>query len=307
MMRLWTLLSMLLSLLTGVQSYMIDQDCDGDTQFVQNKIDAAFRLIANAVTELNRTPINPNVANWYNTLFGRPVTQAPRMVLQRLTHLAAISQHNQQDQTVPGGIQDVRFYYTTKRITKRADGNYINKNRNLAYKPKELESRFAHCYNLREPTLMITMTWTGEYSKIQICPWYLRNARGYKVMGLIDLNQPFYTAMSKTVIPIAAKFVYTPIDAFVLMDKAIVHELTHTSHAHPSTVDMKPDPYGFKNAVGLVQNWQNKPDSDNNPQMNADSKALFVTGTWIIVAPGGSTIGADGSFSTPIVPPKAKL
>ena len=82
---------------------------------MQNKIDAAFRLIANAVTELNRNPINPDVDNWFNTLFGRPASQLPNnKVLARMNALAAISQHNQIDQTVPGapgvGVTDVRFY-----------------------------------------------------------------------------------------------------------------------------------------------------------------------------------------------------
>lgn len=314
MTRLWIcLITLLLNLLTGVYGYMIDQDCGDDTQFVQNKIDAAFRLIANAVTELNRNPINPDVDNWFNTLFGRPASQLPNSkVLVRMNALAAISQHNQIDQTVPGapgqGVTDVRFYCTTKRITKLDDGRYINKNRsNLAYDPHELESRFAHCYDLTEPTLMITMRFVNLYTEIQICPWFLRKSRGFKVTDLVDTNQPFYATLSKLVIPVAAKILYTPIDVFILMDKVIVHELMHTHQAYPLTVDLGSEPYGFKNAVKLVRAWRGNPTEQNDPQRNADTNALFASGTWIIVAPGGSPIGPDGSFTTPQATPKARL
>lgn len=310
MTRLWIcLITLLLSLLTSVHGYMIDQDCGDDTQFVQNKIDAAFRLIANAVTELNRNPINQDVDNWFNTLFGRPASHLPNSnVLARMNALAAISQHNQNDQTIPGVVTDVRFYCTTKRITKRDDGRYINKDRNnLAYDTNELESRFAHCYDLVEPTLMITMRFIYQYTEIQICPWFLRKSRGLKVTDLVDTNQPFYATLSKLVIPVAAKLLYTPIDVFILMDKVIVHELMHTHQAYPLAVDLSSEPYGFKNAVKLVQAWRANPNAQNDPQLNADSNALFASGTWIIVAPGGSPIGPDGSFRTPQATPKARL
>lgn len=280
---------------------------------MQAKIDAAFRLIANAVTELNRNPINQDVDNWFNTLFGRPASQLPNSkVLVRMNALATISQHNQNDQTIPGpqgeGVTDVRFYCTTKRITKLDNGRYVNKDRNnLVYDTNELESRFAHCYDLKEPTLMITMRFAYQYTEIQICPWFLRKSRGFKVTDLVDTNQPFYATLSKVVIPVAAKLRYTPIDVFILMDKVIVHELMHTHQAYPATMDLSSEPYGFKNAVRLVQAWRGSPNAQNDPQWNADSNALFASGTWIIVAPGGSPIGADGSFTTPQATPKARL
>lgn len=232
-----------------------------------------------------------------------------------MTALAAISQYNQNDQTTGQnyqgegrGITDVRFYCTTKRITRLDDGRYVNKDRNnLVYDTNELESRFAHCYDLVEPTLMITMRFVYQYTEIQICPWFLRKSRGFEVTDLVDTNQPFYATLSKVVIPVAAKLLYTPIDVFMLMDKVIVHELMHTHQAYPLTGDLQPNPYGFKNAVKLVRAWRANPNAQNDPQINADSNALFVSGTWIIVAPGGSPIGPDGSFTTPQATPKARL
>jgi hypothetical protein len=302
---------------------------------VQDRIDAAFRLLANAVTELNRTPIRPDVDNWFNTLFGRPVPSArENYVLQRMTLLAAISQHNQNDQTTPGGIIDVRFYCTTDRITRRNNGIIINKDRNLAYNKEDTKSRFLNCYDLKPPTLMITMRFTNEFNEIQICPWFLRKARGFKFVDLMDTSQPFYSLVSRVAIPLAARTMYTPIDAFLLMDKVIVHELTHTQQSIPATVDQQPNPYGkqapllphscttlcpvtrqltfrlmhsgLKNALEKVQTWRANPNAQNDPQANADSNALFATGTWIMLAPGGSPIGPDGSFTTPNELPKVR-
>ena len=64
---------------------------------------------------------------------------------------------------------------------------------------------------------------------------------------------------------------------------------------------------GFRNAVRLVQAWLGNQNVPNDPQSNADSNALFASGTWIIVAPGGSPIGPDGSFTKPQATPKARL
>jgi hypothetical protein len=140
---------------------------------------------------------------------------------------------------------DVRFYYTTKRIEKRGDGRYVSKDRNnLAYNTKDLTSQFAHCYDISEPTLMITIRFGSEFSKIQICPWFLRKSRGFKFTNLVDLHQFGYSTLSRLAIPIAARTIFTPIDSFLLTDKVIVHELTHTTQGYPSTIDISNEPYG---------------------------------------------------------------
>jgi hypothetical protein len=158
--------------------------------------------------------------------------------------LAAIKTRTDNDQTDGVNVVDVRFYCTTNRIVKRSDGTYVNKDRNLAYSPKQMENRFASYYSIREPTLMITMTWGTDHSEIQICPWFLRKSRGFKFTDIQDTSQSFYALLSRIAIPVVARVVYKPIGALVLMDKVIVHELTHTSQAFPATVDMSENPYG---------------------------------------------------------------
>jgi hypothetical protein len=234
-----------------------------ETQFVQSKIDSAFRLLAGAVTELNKTPVDPNVDNLFDTLFGRGISQAPNShVLGRMTKLAAISALNPVDQTTENadqlgnGLTDVRFYCTWKRVKKIGKDVYVNRDRdNLEYGPNNKMDRFARCYDANPPTLAITMTWHGKFTEIQICPWFLRKSRDFKLSDLSSLaKQPFVAALSKVVIPVAAKVPFTDLDVFVLMDKVIAHELLHTDQASIpiglSCLDISDDPYGKDCIIG---------------------------------------------------------
>ncbi|KAH7348139.1 hypothetical protein BKA66DRAFT_447432 [Pyrenochaeta sp. MPI-SDFR-AT-0127] len=314
MLHIWLCLAvLLLEFHGGVHGYMIDQDCGEDTQFVQDRIDTAFRLIANAVTGLDRKPINTDVDNWHNTLFGRRFDLTDiGYVKARFEALSRISQHNNNDQTsLAQNIIDVRFYCIVKRIGKNKAGDYINKDRNVAYTKGELSKpggRFGNCFDIKDPTMLITLTVWNHYSEIQFCPWYLRSARGFKIRDLADLPSSVYTSLSKIVIPAAAKLKFTPIDLFLLTDKTIVHELTHTQQAFPATKDLQPTPYGLKNAQNLVSiNTQHNNEAEFDPLRNADSNSLFAVGTWIIVRPGGGPIGADGTFNKPQATPKARI
>jgi hypothetical protein len=231
-----------------------------DTQFVRAKIDSAFRLIAGTVTQLNANPINANVDSLFDMLFGRSARQTPNSdVLRRMTALGAISAFNNNDQTTPGiqpggnGIIDVRFYCTVKRIEKVGKDIYRNKDRDIRYNPHDKMSSFAFCYDLLPPTLALTMTgFEGQFNEIQICPWFLEKSRGFKVSDLSDIShathQPVFAALSRMALPAVSRAIYTPIDSFVLMDKVIVHELTHSDQAylpdHYSTIDLGDKPYG---------------------------------------------------------------
>lgn len=296
-----------------------------DAQFVRDRVNAAFSLIANAVTELEKTPLNQDVDDWHNTMFGRrydATVSDNQNIKSRFETLLELKDYNREDQT-RSRVTDVRFYCTTKRIEK-VGKVYRNKDRNIDYKVGEISSRFANCYDKKQPTLMITFTVSiTQYSEIQICPWFLAYARGYNRKDLESLPTRTFTAASKIVIPIAARTKYTSIDVFSLMDKTIVHELTHTDHHIPVLSDLQPHAYGqhsslaiqtralthfdtgFKNAKKKVDNYlqdQKQPD----PATNADNNSLFAVGTWII-SKGGGPIKSDGTFGRPQSTPKAKL
>ena len=203
------------------------------------------------MTELNRNPINTDVDNWHNTLFGRRFDPAAvGNVRDRFVALSLLSQHNNNDQTSitnTGKLIDVRFYCTVKRIGKNKEGQYINKDRNVIYTEGELSKpggRFGNCLDITDPAMFVVLTVWDQYSEVQFCPWYLRSVRGFKFRDLADLPSSVYTSLSKILIPAAAKFKFTPIDVFVLTDKTIVHELTHIQQAYPATRDLQPTPYG---------------------------------------------------------------
>jgi hypothetical protein len=225
---------------------------------VKDRIDTAFRLISNAKTELERTPINTNIEALHNALFGLNWDDSKRNNIKvRYQGLSQISQHNDNDQTVidrehrVNSIQDVRFYCTVKRIQKRGSGDkvqYMNKDRNIVYEPGALTSpggSYANCFDIiGTSTMMITLTVEDKYSEIQICPWYLKKARGFRRRDLSDIPSSIFTSIGKVAIPALGWLVYRPIDLFVLTDKMIVHELTHTHQAKFPTIDMSPAAYG---------------------------------------------------------------
>jgi hypothetical protein len=203
-----------------------------DTQFVQDRIDTAFRLIANTVTELNRNPINPDIQTLHTTLFGEPFDSTKVInIRNRFDELSRISPLNNADQTgntVNGHAiaADVRFYCTTARIkkvlnTEKNTIEYHNKDRNVVYQDGALSS-----------------------PEIQICPWYLRKARGFAFRDLKDVSPSILKYISHIAMPLVARLVYRPIDLFVLTDKVIVHELTHTGQTVFPTIDMNPAAYG---------------------------------------------------------------
>jgi len=121
---------------------------------------------------------------------------------------------------------------------------YFNKDRKdqngipLAYDEGDVTSRWASCYDVKPPTLAVTLRFPNEYNEIQLCPWYLTLERGFRLKELAS-GQTVFSTLSKVFLP-------SPVDACVLMDKVIVHELTHTKQAFPSTIDLDLDngPYG---------------------------------------------------------------
>ncbi|KAH7095929.1 hypothetical protein FB567DRAFT_544185 [Paraphoma chrysanthemicola] len=327
MSRLWSFLVVLvIQLHCVVHGYMIDQDCGGqcnalamfinlltlasdDRQFVQNRVDAAFRLIENSVTEMNRSPINTQIDDLYYTLLGRRFG-AQSTVKTNFENLLRLRNRNDNDQTshTQNGQIDFRFYCTVKRIEKRGD-RYWNKDRNMVYKLDEITSpggRFANCMDLTSPALMITFTNTEfKYSEIQICPWFLSKVRGYKFKDLSSLPSAVFSLVARVAVPIAARVMYTPIDSFSLMDKTLVHEMTHTDQFSPPTIDVEGDPYGFMNAQRVAADWV-RDNSKPDPMRNADNYSLFAVGTWII-AKGGGPINPDGTFRAPQSTPKPRI
>ncbi|KAF2271436.1 uncharacterized protein EI97DRAFT_437866 [Westerdykella ornata] len=286
-------------------AYTIDEDCGNDRDLVRTAADHAFALAANAVTELRKTPINPDIDHVVEQLFGYTAAQRPwgPRIEQKLGNLAPIS-------TLDGsvdGATDVRIFCTTKRIEKRKDGRYYNKNTESVYQEDEISNRFAHCLELTPPTAAITFNPEGQASEIQICPWFMTQVRGFKFRDLTELRAGSLTlgALAKISLPVISSMAYTPIDMFQVFDKVILHELTHTTQAgDPKPAeDMQPNPYGWKNCKEWARKFvESKGDFDRppdfkDPQNNSDSIALLCSAIELIGL--GVRVNDDGSLNPP--------
>lgn len=93
------------------------------------------------------------------------------------------------------------------------------------YPDGEITNRWASCFDLLPPTLMITTNPDGQHSEIQICPWFLRKARGFKYTDFKSVNAVVWGGLAKLVMDKIADKQYTPIDAFQLFDKVLLHEV----------------------------------------------------------------------------------
>ncbi|KAF2111176.1 hypothetical protein BDV96DRAFT_188696 [Lophiotrema nucula] len=280
--------------------YTIDNDCGVDRDFVQQGADDAFALAATAVAELTRNPINPAIDVIFQKLFGQTVANRitnKDLLEVNLMKLATISQL---DGAIGQADTDVRFYCTTKRIEKRDDGQYYNKDTDYVYPESEITSRWASCFDLIEPTLAITTNPDRGPSEIQICPWYLSKARGVKFRDFKSINAITWGALARVSMPLVSSFFYTPIDAFHLFDKVLLHELTHT-YQFGRAIDMgnPGSPYGWKNCKGLANIFMATGGTDNNldPQWNSDSIALLCSAIQLTV--NGITVQDDGKLNPP--------
>ncbi|KAF2422623.1 hypothetical protein EJ08DRAFT_653099 [Tothia fuscella] len=120
-------------------------------------------------------------------------------------------------------------------------------------------------------------------SQVQFAPWYIaflkRQSTKFKISK--DLFNFKATAM-KLAMPVTAKTIFSPIDSVSLLDKVILHELTHAARAGVS-IDIRTDltffrkAYGWKEC-GRITEEPRLAGEFNSPQRNADSLALFALG-----------------------------
>ncbi|KAF2272617.1 uncharacterized protein EI97DRAFT_461869 [Westerdykella ornata] len=279
----------------------IDDDCGADRDFMIERIDAAFALARDGMTELRKTPINEDIDNVFQQLFGYKYNERPYKVIEgRLDNLQAISTLDGDAQ----GTTDVRFFCTMHRIEKRNDKRYYNKDLNVAYELGTITNRFSSCFDLTPPTLAVTLNVPNHRTEIQICPWFMTTARGFKFRDLKELRASSwsYGVLAKILMPPISAIKYTPIDAFALMDKVILHELTHTTASGGRTPaeDMSDDPYGWKNCKKLAADFLASgingglPSVAKDPQNNADTIALMCSAIRLIK--DGVRVKEDGSL-----------
>ncbi|KAI4862726.1 hypothetical protein F4820DRAFT_14861 [Hypoxylon rubiginosum] len=139
---------------------------------------------------------------------------------------------------------------------------------------------------------MYTQTFANHWDVIQVCPWFLQYAMGKKFQTKKDITSlRAYLAVKGLDTWITNKK-YTPIDLMSLWDKAMLHEMMHTTPGGFKDDIGGFDGYGWKNCKGLA--------GDGSGKNNADSWALF--GSALYWFSQGSPIDENGNFvSTPSV------
>jgi hypothetical protein len=117
-------------------------------------------------------------------------------------------------------------------------------------------------------------------SHVQICPWFINWMKWVDTKSFKDAQTKamFYQGLSKGLSKIHT--LLTPIDVDSLLDKVILHELSHTSVAGksldvdgPSILTVK---YGWNRCRKLAQ--EGSGNFNRQSQVNADSIALLGSG-----------------------------
>ncbi|KAH7370019.1 hypothetical protein BKA65DRAFT_589457 [Rhexocercosporidium sp. MPI-PUGE-AT-0058] len=140
------------------------------------------------------------------------------------------------------------------------------------------------------------------YMQIQICPFFLAYAVTTPNKWTVFLTADYWKKIGVTLVEnLAVLIKYTPIDAYSLFDKVLLHELTHANRKF-STLDVA---YGWKKCRDLstVQTMAyGEPKSGflsgdpAGPELNADSWALYGSIAWQISSNKITGIRADGSL-----------
>lgn len=70
----------------------------------------------------------------------------------------------------------------------------------------------------------------GKVSQIQICPWFINYAKGKKYNTWTDVQKK--TKIFKWSVPkLDGGWPLTPVDSAALLEKVLLHELSHTNSA----------------------------------------------------------------------------
>jgi hypothetical protein len=135
---------------------------------------------------------------------------------------------------------------------------------------------------------MYTQTWPNHWDTIQVCPWFLEYAMAKKYHTDVDLRELRAFLAVKGLDKYITNHKYTPIDLMTLWDKAMLHEMMHTTPG-----GLKEDVggfggYGWKNCKILAGNGKGV--------NNADSWALFASALYWFNQ--NSPIDQNGDFTT---------
>ncbi|QIX01858.1 hypothetical protein AMS68_007375 [Peltaster fructicola] len=270
-------------------AYKIDDSCNNYYELVHDSLEAAFDMAAAAEAAL-RDPLqrNPNDQRLAQILFnpegvtGRPVnTDTAWRSFLGLGRIRTLKK----DRFITDTNEAI-IYCNLDRLEKRDDGLYYDADMNAVVEPTQIGE-------LKDPGSELASTFKHSNNKhpaqITINTWFLQWAYHARYQRWNDWS--IAAAAASILIPLTTLgWPLTPIDALTLLDKVLLHELTHTD-AGGSTNDCSPEistldvvnqlqyagkAYGWLRAKFLAGHA--KAGHADSAQNNADSLALFASG-----------------------------
>lgn len=130
---------------------------------------------------------------------------------------------------------------------------------------------------------------------MQICPWFLDYAMKKNPAFQDGVQKTLWSKIMTGIVPIVKKTAYTDIDVLSLIDKVLLHEMTHVGSGATIDVGGPLKAYGWKNCRALSTARTNPSTNTYGPDKNADSIALFASACHLIL--NGGTMNGDGTFT----------
>ncbi|KAJ5455566.1 uncharacterized protein N7458_003830 [Penicillium daleae] len=265
-------------------SWKLDQSCqtDGIGDMVSNAVGSAFSMASDEYDVLNKLLTNQdlganqenirNVVKWMFMKDGEEPNNA-RLNLLKTRLSILVKAKDRKDNEEPDGSTIV-VYCGFDRFKPTLDGRWYDEDLDEVL---EKDQAFETCKG-NEPT--VAYTWNSPNKdkppQIQICPWFINWMKSVDTHSLKDAQPKalFWRAVSTSLSKMHT--LLTPIDVDSLLDKVILHELTHTRVAGvaedvdgPSFATVR---YGWNRCRKLAQEGSDDPERES--QVNADSIAL---------------------------------
>ncbi|KAJ5216528.1 uncharacterized protein N7498_002935 [Penicillium cinerascens] len=265
-------------------AWKLDSSCQTSdlNDMVTTAVNSAFSMAVDESDAFNKIlsggDLGPNkdnildVVKWMFTKDNEEPNNERLAILRTRMNLLAKAK-DRKDNEDPDGVTVV-IYCGFDRFEARADGQWYDKDLDYVFKKDE---SFEACKGA-QPVVAYTEVPKDRKkpSQVQLCPWFLNwmKSKDTKSLKEAEAKGLFWRAISKGLSK--THMLLTPIDVTSLLDKVILHELTHTRVGGesvdvdgPSFLTVR---YGWNRCRKLAQEGSSDP--SRQAQVNADSIAL---------------------------------
>ncbi|KAF7197358.1 hypothetical protein HII31_01168 [Pseudocercospora fuligena] len=305
--------------LTRINAYSIDPvSCKGKQYDLMLKAaEAAFDLANEAYAAIQPTPRDNNVQRLISLLFGDQADLS--RVRDSLRRLQFARTKLEPEGRGMISSNQVMFYCDLERVRRSerlGQSRWIDSVTNRMFNDNQGET-VETCKSSLDTTLAVTwnpdekvvpqegrFVSTATPSQVTLCPWFINWAvnEDYQVWNDMSLKVVAATAAIPLLTRNPFNYPLTPVDAFGLLERVILHELTHTTLGGKSEdVEMQQGglwplkiAYGWRATRNLVEQGVQ---GEDLPSKNADSIALFAMGIKLLGQETPTYIEDNGSLS----------